>query len=177
MPCSQLGAERQSDLSWLVTCDVGKVGSTFTQEGWAVFRKCIPIPSLSPPPFFFLLVVCTLKQWGGGNELQIIKIAPLQTGNAALLFLGMSTLRPAPRPSLQGFLGHLCDSQSAPGWAAGWAGAHGEWAPHKRTWGPAQSRECLRALRLRRDLGGVRCYCCGIFSAELAWRVSPGGRE
>lgn len=38
----------------------------------------------------------------------------------------MSTLRPAPRPSLQGFLGHLCDSQLAPGWAAGWAGAHGE---------------------------------------------------
>lgn len=50
-------------------------------------------------------------------------------------------------------------------------------ASHAGTWGPAQSRESLRALRLRLDWGGVKCYCCGIFSAELAWRVSPGGRE
>lgn len=44
------------------------------------------------------------------------------------------------------------------------------------TFGLAQSRESLRALRLRIHLGGVRCYC-GIFSAELAWRVSTRETE
>lgn len=84
-------------------------------------------------------------------------------------FLGCQLCALPHALACRGFWG-TSDSQSAPGWAAGWAGAHAESTgpPHKRTWGPAQSRECLRALRLRLDLGGVRCYCCGIFSAELA---------
>lgn len=44
MSWSQLGAESQSDISWLVTYNVGKVSSICTQDGWAVFRKYIPIP-------------------------------------------------------------------------------------------------------------------------------------
>ena len=58
MPCSQLGAESQNDISWLVTYNVGKVGATSTQDGWVVFRKCIPIP----PQFLFFFVVCALRQ-------------------------------------------------------------------------------------------------------------------
>jgi len=40
----------------------------------------------------------------------------------------MSTLFPAPRPTLPGFLRHRCDSKSALGWAAVWAVAHRECA-------------------------------------------------
>ena len=70
--------------------------------------------------------------------------------NAALLFLWMSTLFPAPYPALPAFLRHLCDSKLALRWPQSGRSAVGRalGAAH-RTFGLAKSRESLRALRLR----------------------------
>lgn len=97
--------------------------------------------------------------------------------NAALLFLWMSTLFPAPYPALPAFLRHLCDSKLALRWPQSGRSAVGRalGAAH-RTFGLAKSRESLRALRLRIHWVEWGVFC-GIFSAELAWKVSTGARD
>lgn len=64
----------------------------------------------------------------GKNELQIIKIAHLQNKREMqrFYFLGCQLGALPHALACRGFWGHLCDSQSAPEWATGWAGAHGE---------------------------------------------------
>lgn len=70
--------------------------------------------------------------------------------NAALLFLWMSTQFPGPAPAPPAFLRHLCDFKLALGWPqSGQAPAGSALGAAHRTFGLAQSRESLGALRLR----------------------------
>lgn len=164
MPCSQLGAESQSDISWLVTYSVGKVGATSTQDRWVVFRKCIPIP---PHFFFFFLVVCALRQWKKKRRITE------QMGNAALAFVSSdvnSAPCPSPCPALPPAAPRPC--KLARRWAAvGQSPAGSALGAAHRTFGLCSKPRISESSEATDSLGGVRCHC-GIFSAELPGKVS-----